>query len=564
MEDFISLYTSDFIYNAGLVGFVRLLENTGAQKGEDYEIINNELRVSKKFLLSIDLAQAYIDTHIAVFAPNSAYTRLLNDEVDNIQKLTKIYIENENKDNKKKLDDRYNFLLGNSGLARASYITACAILQAKNINIDLKTECKKIKEIKDYEEKYKELLQLKEKLQDDFCKETFLMKDIMYSRINAIWSGKSFLNRANAKKDIKGIYYKDFVEGMGKYLKEPPKEKKSSRHCIVCDAVLAKPIDISFLNDSADDMARKKSAFWDYKPDAHLCPICAFVYSLAPLGFVPLERDMIFVNHNTDIDNLVSVNKNIIAAVNLRKDEQENVWYKIWNAVVQEILNQKVVLCDNIQVVVREKDQEKYNFNVIAKDILILLQECMKDIEKIGKKSIQLHPPEYFNVQDAVLRNIFNRNNQYNLLNSIIHYSLQENKQVGYLYNVLMIQQKMTGGDNMERAKANMFYVRKLYKEGQQLRGFFVSDRGGSADVDNKLRGLTFQLLNALQINDDNHFWQIILKTYAGYGRPVPSEFLEGFANSDVFQQLGYAYILGLKSNSKEMEKENSKIEGKK
>ncbi|WP_432718897.1 Cas8a1 family CRISPR/Cas system-associated protein [Pectinatus frisingensis] len=566
MQEHISVYTSDFIYNAGIIGLIRLLETAGTKENADYETDNNELMVSKNFLINTDLAQAYINAHIAKFAQGSAYTRLLEDDIEKINMFTDKYAKEETKELKKKLDDSYTKLLGPSGLTRASYITACDILKSKNIGIDLKSECKNIKDIKDYQEKYQELLKLKVKLQNDICKETFLMKDIMYSRINSIWSGRAFLNKANAKKNVKEIYYKDFVEPVIKYLKKIPQEKKSSKHCIVCDAVLSKPIDISFLNDSADDMSRKKSAFWDYKPDAHLCPICAFIYSLAPLGFTAMQRDMVFVNNNTNIKTLLEISNSVEAITQLKVNDEDNknIWYRIWNNIVQQILKEKFTAQNNIQVIVREKDKERYDFNVISKDVLAVLQNSMKYIKNIGAISIQLYPPDYFNVQDAVLRNILKRNNQYGLINRILRYSLQENKQVGFLYNVLMIQQKIIGGNNVKSVKVNMYIIRILYYEGQKLRGFLMTDRGGSAETDNKLRGFVFQLLNALQVGDDNRFWQLILKTYAGYGLAVPREFINGFANDDAFQQLGYAYILGLKSNPRDIENMKEQIEGDK
>ena len=116
----------------------------------------------------------------------------------------------------------------------------------------------------------------------------------------------------------------------------------------------------------------------------------------------------------------------------------------------------------------------------------------------------------------------------------------------------------------MKSVKVNMYIIRILYYEGQKLRGFLMTDRGGSAETDNKLRGFVFQLLNALQVGDDNRFWQLILKTYAGYGLAVPREFINGFANDDAFQQLGYAYILGLKSNPRDIENMKEQIEGDK
>jgi len=555
VDEYISFYSSDFLYNAGIVGFIKLLETVQAIEDEDYIYGGNVFKVKKEFFLNTNLAQAYIDTCIEKFAISSAYTRLLGENVEKIKMLTDKYVEAEDKSIKKDLDEEYKKLLDTAGLTRASYITACAILKDKNINLDLKAECKNIKAIKDYGEKYQEVLKLQKKLQDNSCRETFLMKDIMYSRINSIWSGKSFLNRANAKKDIKEIYYSDFIEPVIKYLKAPPKEKKSSRHCIVCDAVMSKPIDISFLNDSADDMSRKKSAFWNCKPDAQLCPLCAFIYSMSPLGFTAMQRNMMFVNDNADIEGMKSINDELDASSELESNIEGTIgWMRIWNKIVQNILKSKQKALRNIQVVVREKDTEKYNFNIIAKDILELLEKSLKYIGYIGNNFIKTPSGISVNIQDEVLKNIFRRTDLYTMMNKILNYAIRENIQVEFLDNVLQIQHMIVGGKKMEQNCVTQDDITSIKAAGKQLRSFSIVDKNGmNADEDGKLRGYAYKLLGALRVNDQEKFWQIVARMYLSYGKAIPETdiFLKAFKNEDNFKQLGYAYILGLKDNHK-------------
>nr|WP_269140289.1 Cas8a1 family CRISPR/Cas system-associated protein [Pectinatus sottacetonis] len=377
----------------------------------------------------------------------------------------------------------------------------------------------------------------------------------MYSRINSIWSGKSFLNTKNAKKDIKKIYYSDFIEPVIKYLQKPPKERKSSRYCIVCDAVMSKPIDISFLNDSADDMSRKKSAFWNCKPDAQLCPLCAFIYSMAPLGFVPMQRDMLFVNDNVNIRKMQKINNGIKAENEIPEDENDrNLWYQIWNKIIQNIIKNKLKALRNIQVVVRKKDTGKYNFNIIAKDILDLLERSFKYIGYIGNKFIKTPSGINVNIQEEVLKNIFRRTDLYAMMNKILNYSMKENIQVNFLDNVLQIQQMIVGGKKMEQDCVTQDDIVNIKAAGKQLRSFAIVDKNGmNADEDGKLRGYAYKLLGALRVNDQAKFWQILTRMYLGYSKAIPETnvFLKAFKNEDNFKQLGYAYILGLKDNHK-------------
>lgn len=68
-------------------------------------------------------------------------------------------------------------------------------------------------------------------------------------------------------------------------------------------------VSIAFMKDMADDLSRKKSAFWNCKVDAFLCPVCAFVYALCPLGFNLLGNRFVFLNTNVSIDGLIQANK---------------------------------------------------------------------------------------------------------------------------------------------------------------------------------------------------------------------------------------------------------------
>ena len=65
---------------------------------------------------------------------------------------------------------------------------------------------------------------------------TFIMKSVIYTYINRFWSGKCFLLRANAKKDMRELFEKDFSEPFRKYLKTD--HVKAKDLCIDCGATI--------------------------------------------------------------------------------------------------------------------------------------------------------------------------------------------------------------------------------------------------------------------------------------------------------------------------------------
>ncbi len=543
-EDFVKIEINAFLFNAGIVGFHYLLENMAAIKGEDYKVEENALLVSREFLEKTDLAQIYMDAHIQKFSEDATFTRICK-EIESMESLTKKYVAEESKELKKILDDKYKYLLNNTGLARNSYFSACTILEEQGYKIDLNSLCKNIKEIKEYQEKYEQLCKLKEILLDEKIKETLLMKDIIYARVNSIWSNKAFLNTSNSKKNMHDVYEKDFIIPLKDYLKDrKPIKNKKAKSCIECGVLLPKTIDISFLNDSVDDMSRKKSPFWDCKPDAYICPLCAFVYSLAPLGFQTLGRNLIFVNSNTSVEVLISTNKGIESKYKIKNSNKENEKYQlILNNMVQGIIEEKTVELSNIQVIVRDKATERYKFTVIAKDILEVLNSCQKNLGNLKEISIERSPKVWISVYQEALKNVFDRSNQYGLLNIILKNSLKENTSTIYLKNVVDIQIEMSGGTKMEKANAdNAFY------RGRDLRRMICGEKTKAQDADNKLRGFVYQLLNALQVNDREQFWNLVFRMYSSISVSVPKVFLETFSSKDELQYLGYAFVLGLKN----------------
>ena len=64
------------------------------------------------------------------------------------------------------------------------------------------------------------------------ARKLFAMKSIIYSFINRFWDGKSFLLPANAKKNMREMFAKDFADPLVEYLESDRSRMKDS--CIEC------------------------------------------------------------------------------------------------------------------------------------------------------------------------------------------------------------------------------------------------------------------------------------------------------------------------------------------
>ena len=110
---------------------------------------------------------------------------------------------------------------------------------------------------------------------------------------------------------MREIYEQDFSKPLKEYLLKS--HEKSKEYCIECNAMIdsKEEVSIAFMNDMADDLARKRSAFWNCKVDAYICPLCAYLYTLVPLGFRLVGNKFVFQNIDSSIEVLVDVNKEV-------------------------------------------------------------------------------------------------------------------------------------------------------------------------------------------------------------------------------------------------------------
>ena len=95
---------------------------------------------------------------------------------------------------------------------------------------------------------------------------------------------------------IRDRFEKDFSKPLKEYFLKL--HEKSKEYCIECNTLMdsKEKVSIAFMKDMADDLSRKRSAFWNCKVDAYICPLCAYLYALVPLGFRLIGNKFVFQN----------------------------------------------------------------------------------------------------------------------------------------------------------------------------------------------------------------------------------------------------------------------------
>ena len=400
----------------------------------------------------------------------------------------------------------------------------------------------------------KKLLELKEFLTIDIVFETLCFKSICYNIINKFWE-KSFLLRNNAKKNMKECYEADFVKPLMNYLEIDT--DKMNDQCIDCGNSINNKfsIPISFMKDFADDLVRKKSALFNFNMDMNLCPICAFLYSLVPLGFLKYNRDYIFVNQNGSVEELCRVNAYNIEHTKekLQEDYQlRDKYQKIYQMMEGYALETQKLTNNNIQIITRsikDNDQVKYEFDILDNYLIEIVRDqyISKTLEYFKKKNVVKINDQYLSVFREVLKRILNRVNMYDLINLLLRQSIDsgESSYLAYYTNrIVEIQYIIKGGKSM----GELYHARK---DGWELRNKLEN-------VDENYRGTIYQLINALKVDDRNKFVDIILRIYTSKGLPIPFS-ISRVLESDYGTEIGYQFITGLKGAYESFEEKENK-----
>ena len=498
----------------------------------------------------------YFKAFVHYLGPATVYQTVLERIKINLDKIEKGIWKSE-KTEKGDLKFINEKLLSNSYQAGFANIKE----NVSNPQIYEKLKKEKLKDKMGIDELRVRLLELQDFLIQPLSKETFCMKSIIYNFMNRFWDGKCFLLRANAKKDMKTLFEKDFSEPLRKYLRNG--HEKAKDICIDCGMPMnpKEKVSIAFMTEMADDLTRKRSAFWNCKVDAFLCPICAFVYSLSPLGFQLVGNKFVFLNVNESVQTLIEHNrKEDKAGLNQEKEDEEK--YSAWFVKTMNIvLDKKIKELSNIQVILRGINaQDKYKFSIIHKDTLEIfkLDKVRKNLDKLCKYPVVKIKNEYVNVYENVIINILQYQNQYRLLNRLLKQSLEQEGALWAAFIVYHIQLWINivhkgSVENIERNGGKIIVNRFLMRDkGYELRKEIL--RNKNVTTDECLRGTIYQLLNALSVRNEEKFMEIIMRMYCSSKLVMPDGFVQMLGNQDLFQEYGYAFLLGLKGSYQKKE----------
>jgi len=529
----IALRLNNFLYNAGILGLLKVFEYCRIPL-ELYQVNGSELVISPEIFTSekFDFPRMYYETLKYYFEDGTVWKKIVDLEFD----IERLNISN---DEGKEIFDKLikKEIIDTKCLERSSYRSGYDIVKQKDDEFDVISSMNMLKKETDYIKKKDILLIIIRYIKK--YHETFCFKDMSYTKINQFWSDMAFLNRQSNKKDMLECYESVFCIPVYKYLLTS--KNKLQDFCLDCGnpIKMSDAFGMSWINGVGVDHRRKKSYFWNSKPDSFLCPVCALVYSCSPLGFVFAKKknDSVFINNNTSIEELKRNNEGFTSEVIGNLDNLAEVCFNVTNRLIQKELELKESELQNIQVIIR--NDSGYNIGIISREKLIVIKECENSFRRLTERRIK-NQDNWISVYENVLNNLLSGRNQYIHINMYFRISLREKQSSWYIWDVLRIQIWKKGGNCMDEFKRSIV----MAKFAKEIRSKIA---GNSEEADNKLRGFAYKLLNSLQAHDRHRFMNVIIRMYTGLGLQIPQLFLKMFENDDTFMNLGYAFILGLK-----------------
>lgn len=548
MEEKITLYLEDWLYNAGIVGIYNILTHSGDNIVKDKDSISFDKEALNNFE---DKFFSYLIDKYEKLIPWG--------KIVETQNFIEYHRQNNflNFDNKSvdELNDKINYIKKN--LKGNSYTKMYPLIGANNNLLELEKELTKIKaktlskdDYQPIEEAFEKIEIIIDELKKPKAKRYLAARNIIYNYINRSWNNVSFLNRQDKELDPYKSHAEYFIKPVIQYLEKD--KAKYSYKCSTCaNKIPTLDDNLAFMNNIGFDTGRKTSHVWDFYYDLGICPICKLVYSCVPAGFVFTAYKGIFVNANNDIENLISINNKIEDEI-LKNDL--NSTYSAFIKSMNEVMAKSTMYeVSDIQVVRLENDN--YRFSLLNANVLNIVYKNRDQLSHLSGKYYLENENRYY-LQEEVTKNLLDNQNLYLLIHKLLTYKLGKNNayyssrdigniiEINFNYLRGLSYMEDWNSEIVDKAKAQGYYLRTEYE---------------TKSNENKIAGISYRLLNSLKTNNKNSFMDTLLNCYLYVGKQVPKIITEVLKDDEAFRTIGYAFVSGLISGSDNNRNDNNK-----
>lgn len=550
----IKLTLGDWLYNAGIVGFLNVLKHSGDES--KYRLNGQNAYFNIEVLEGFE--EKYFKYLIYIYEKTLAWSKVVEYKKF-LEKISENNFENFNEDSLEKfgkcIGNIKKYVTSNSHVSAYKLISnkLDIVAIAKDIStVKLKkgeTVSDRIQEIK---ENFEKVMQIIKFYEEDESKKYIAGKNVIYTIIKNVWNGVSILNPQTKEKNIYKDYKDYFPEEAKKYLEED--KSKYKYNCFTCNSAIKNfDNELAFLNCSGFDTTRKPSHVWNFVNDIAICPICKLIYSCVPAGFSYVYSNGIYINENNNIEFALNINGKLKYEILKDDHMNQNTTFKAMIVAMQESINSSVSYeLSDVQVV--KYEDEKYRFNILSKNILKVLKKSKDDLNKLlnaGFTEIKT----YFRIYEEAMKKIMNNENLFLLIHKMLILELEQSKDkrfhIGHIKNLMNINYEYLKG--VGAMNSNEKDILKTYSGA----GFYLKKAYKDKSSDNKLNGISYRLLNALKTNNQGMFMDTVLNCYLYTGKQIPSFFTDCLKEIELFKTIGYAFVSGLMDGEIKEEKTN-------
>ncbi|WP_244950969.1 type I-B CRISPR-associated protein Cas8b1/Cst1 [Rummeliibacillus suwonensis] len=557
----IKVTLNDFLYNSGILGLIRILDHSGI----NYQKEGNQSILFEESALE-NFENHYFNYLIDKYDYDTSYSKMLNYESFLLNYKQHLSDDKQLEHFNEIIDNMKRWLTSNSYTNTYRFLTEIDYffeVTAKSLKKISKKKNETFEDIADQvKETSEKLLTCIENLKHPQARHYLVARTLSYQIVQGFWTNVAFLNSTASKKDLYIEYKNYFTDAVQNYLETKKNEKKYAKNkfqCATCDNTMGKlneAFDLTWLQKTGVDAARKSSHYWDHQRDIFICPVCNLIYSCVPLGFTLVKGKGIFINNNQSIEQLISAN-----LIPLRDGEneltmnelEEKAYYRILDVMDQNVESKKQLEIDNIQIVKFDKNNESrpYTFNILSKQKAALIVKAKKDLNYLVGKYLK-EGREYTDLYQEVIKRIYNGQSFYDLLNKLMKlYISGDFKNLAAIYRILNITNIQFEGSVHFMRQVELQEIRNF---GEKLREIYVNE-----NQKNKINGILYRLLNALKVKNSNKFLETLIQAYSYKKIEIPKVFVKALSDEKVFQTIGYAFLLGFSSNKQSINKGEEK-----
>ena len=616
----IKVYLNDWFYNAGIVGFLRILEANDdefAIKRNNYiEFDTESLRKFHKyyfkyFFQKYNVAENvenrtknsfdYLENNIEVILENKDKEKERKDKIKSNKKYIKDTIKKQ-LDKIKKIDEntyeemkeQYERIEKSSTKQEIIEIKEKLISDIEKDNINKRLTLNLFKSIlsNTYYGQPSFLNVIKTSIsyegQQELMYRDYVSNIVETGFINGIMKNeysieqiKEYIENAkesNITQEMEKIYSKiekDYIgrsktiEDIQKYLKE-----KVIKSCSMCENEIGLTTNYSEGNfvPLAISSDNARNFFWNQNVKMPICDVCKLILFCIPAGITTItktikengeyrEKQLLsFVNFDTKVDMLYKTNINF-GNKSRYENKNENPYSELILDIVEQDKQVSIWQLDNIFVVELEVEYGAYSrieyFNIKRYISLFFKDYAKKTLSKIWDYRYKLQ------IVDYIMKN---KDIKY-IINDRLRAEMSKEEAKGAKKNgynsFLATQIRMIlnilkkEGNEVENIKKNDDKLYVIYNLGVQ-----IHEELKSKGEDNKLDGYTYKMLNSIKAGNKKEFMDIVIRLHMAMGKDVSPIFIETMQTTGLdFESIGHSFLAGLISNKYE-KKEEEKING--